>query len=459
MEIIDKIKNILNSLEDIKTVMYESAFGANLRVDRKEAPFAIMYTVADYQLDMSRNLKEGCNIEIFFAERGKLGDTGDNDQVIIDRTMGYARQFLAVLRQEKSIVIENDPVTVKSAYGRYDAHLVGVSVELQLRDRQAHCIDYEEPSIKTLTVTENGEYDTTQYGRVIVQVGEPPVPPVPPTPVVDRNYLCFTNVDETENTITLGKQGSPATITCEYTLDGETWVVMNVNPDNNGICDTIVLQPNQNVWLKGTGWWEVNTSSNYAQYYLQSTGIIDVSGNPFSICSKDDFDTMTYVPNLGSIRCFVHYIDSQSRSFLKVRNAYFTFDNIESVPKGTSSYSNDGALYCMLGIGVGTETTPNTYIQRIKLGFKRGVSIDMGTTYYRSPLGGIGNNCTSLKEVWLPEWSGVSDWMQHKFLYGTTEGGTLYVPQGKNVTVSDIVGCPTNWSIVYYNPETGDIIQ
>lgn len=172
MEIIDKIKNILNSLEDIKTVMYESAFGANLRVDRKEAPFAIMYTVADYQLDMSRNLKEGCDIEIFFAERGKLGDTGDNDQVIIDRTMGYARQFLAVLRQEKSIVIENDPVTVKSAYGRYDAHLVGVSVELQLRDRQAHCIDYEEPSIKTLTITANGEYDVTQYGKVIVNINQ-----------------------------------------------------------------------------------------------------------------------------------------------------------------------------------------------------------------------------------------------------------------------------------------------
>ena len=59
MEIIDKIKNILNSLEDIKTVMYESAFGANLRVDRKEAPFAIMYTVSDYQLDMSRNSASG----------------------------------------------------------------------------------------------------------------------------------------------------------------------------------------------------------------------------------------------------------------------------------------------------------------------------------------------------------------------------------------------------------------
>ena len=423
MEIIDKIKNILNSLEDIKTVMYESAFGANLRVDRKEAPFAIMYTVADYQLDMSRNLKEGCDIEIFFAERGKLGDTGDNDQVIIDRTMGYARQFLAVLRQEKSIVIENDPVTVKSAYGRYDAHLVGVSVELQLRDRQAHCIDYEEPSIKTLTITENGEYDTTQYGKVIVNVVEPE----PPVPTSD--YFYIKNETQTTGTLTITNGGG----TLRYSTDAVNWTDYDFTTH-----PTISVAAGDKLYLKGV---KSNPSSNPMQFSMDVDH--SIGGNILSIINENSYSITTNITSNGLTYLFTGDAHLISAADLNFGNAVSVSSyGMHSMFSGCSALKESADFSNIENV----EDYGMTQMYFNCSSLKTGSNISNVTAVGVYALQNMYRRCTSLNEAYAPNvstWGDTSGWLN-----GVSTSGTLYCPSQE---VADLIpdnnasGCPTGW--------------
>jgi len=171
MVLVNKILNILNSMEDVATVMYETGYSANLRIDRKPSPYAILYLVQGADLDLSNNLKESCEVEVYFCKENKLDADGLTTQAVIDDMMVLAKQFISIINTDKSVRID-DNIHIQNAYGRFDKHTAGVSVQFTISDRQAHCIDYEEPSIRTLTITENGEYDTTQYGKVIVNINQ-----------------------------------------------------------------------------------------------------------------------------------------------------------------------------------------------------------------------------------------------------------------------------------------------
>ena len=169
MILIDKVIDILNSMEDIETVLYDSPYSANLKIDRLPEPYAIVYPMQNAELDLRNNLREGVDLEIFFCKSVQLDADGAKHLAIIDDCMLLAKSFLALLKEEKSI-ISDENITIRAAYGRYDKHVSGVSVELSLQERQTKCLDSTDPAIRTLTITENGEYDVTHYGKVVVNL-------------------------------------------------------------------------------------------------------------------------------------------------------------------------------------------------------------------------------------------------------------------------------------------------
>lgn len=141
MDIKDKIITILNSISDIKTIIYDSGFSANVRIDRKETPAALLYLIKDWQLDISNGLqKEIANIQVFFFDRAKFDTKGEEKDVIVDSMSLIAKEFLSKLLADKTIEVEGDTIQMRSVFGQFDAFCVGVNVELRIKEKQGQCL-------------------------------------------------------------------------------------------------------------------------------------------------------------------------------------------------------------------------------------------------------------------------------------------------------------------------------
>lgn len=159
----------MNSMEDLNTVLYESPYFSNIKIDRKPAPYGILYLINVAELDLSNNLKESVEIEVFFCSPVDFGADGPKQQAVIDDMMPIAKQFVALMKQDKYFVID-DTIRITSSYAKFDKNVTGVSVQMTIKERQSKCIDSIDPQQRTLTIEANGEYDVTQYGKVIVNV-------------------------------------------------------------------------------------------------------------------------------------------------------------------------------------------------------------------------------------------------------------------------------------------------
>ena len=169
MELVNKVLNILNSMSGVSTVLYESPYFSNIKVDRKPEPYGIVYLLQTVNLDLTNNLKESTDIEVLFCKMVPLGADGEKQGEIVDDMMVLAKQFISLLKDEKSVVF-GDNVVIRTAYAKFDKNLTGVSVELTLTDRQSKCLDSVEPEQRVLNITANGEYDVTQFGKVVINV-------------------------------------------------------------------------------------------------------------------------------------------------------------------------------------------------------------------------------------------------------------------------------------------------
>lgn len=146
MELIDKVLTILNSLESISTVIYDNTFGANLRIDRQPAPYAILYLLKDWNIDISKGTsKESANIQLFFATPTMLDVKAEDKVDDIDNMAQIAKEFLYLLLQDNTIIVEDDSVVMRSTYGQYDKMVVGVSLELRITEKQGSCMWVPEP--------------------------------------------------------------------------------------------------------------------------------------------------------------------------------------------------------------------------------------------------------------------------------------------------------------------------
>ena len=138
----NKILSILNSLDDVKTVIYDSGFSANVRIDRKESPVALFYLLNDWKIDVSKStaVKEKANIQVFFCDRANFDAKGEDKDIIITRMELIAREFIRRVLEDHSITIVDDNIRLQSSFGKFDSFMVGVSVELKIEERQSTCL-------------------------------------------------------------------------------------------------------------------------------------------------------------------------------------------------------------------------------------------------------------------------------------------------------------------------------
>lgn len=144
MQITDKILEILNGMASgsspmLKTVMYESAFGSNVRLDRKETPAAILYLIEGFKVDVDRAFKHKIvDAEVFFCSRVDLNAKGEVIKGVMDSIEPLVDEFISQLLDEKSWNVSN--IKAQSAYGKFDCNVAGFSLSFTVEDRQGTCV-------------------------------------------------------------------------------------------------------------------------------------------------------------------------------------------------------------------------------------------------------------------------------------------------------------------------------
>lgn len=171
MQLTNKILNILNSITGIKTVLYESGYGTNLRLDRRETPAAILYMLQEYTIDLARGVKrEIVDVEVFVCDRCDLAAKGEVVQQKLDTLLPYVNQFVALLTSEKTLLLDGDSISVQMAYGKFDTNVCGYSLQFKVSERQASCIDGDTSGVNQIVITQNGTHNIAAYGEALVNV-------------------------------------------------------------------------------------------------------------------------------------------------------------------------------------------------------------------------------------------------------------------------------------------------
>lgn len=171
MLIVDKILNLLRSVDGIETVLYESGFGTNVRLDRKPTPSAILYLLQQYTVDLVKGVKrEILDVEVFVCDRADLAAKGEVVQQKLDTIKPLVDQFIALLVGERTLLLDGDSIDVTMAYGKFDANVVGYSLQFKVSERQATCFDSDASGVNQIVIKKNGTVDVAAYGEALVNV-------------------------------------------------------------------------------------------------------------------------------------------------------------------------------------------------------------------------------------------------------------------------------------------------
>ena len=144
MKIVDKILDILNSMSDVETVLYESSFGVNIRLDRRPTPAAIVYLLQNFDIDLSSGLrKDYVDVEVFFCTRCDFAAKGEEIKGVMETLEPTVDEFVSRVLADKSMVLEGDKVSVTTAYGSFDCNVCGWSLQMKVGDKQGRCVGTE----------------------------------------------------------------------------------------------------------------------------------------------------------------------------------------------------------------------------------------------------------------------------------------------------------------------------
>lgn len=142
MQIVNNILHKLNSIEGLETVLYESGFGTNLRIDRKPTPAAVLYLIQGFEIGLNGGIrKDNVDLEVFFFDRIDLSAKGEVVQAKMDELLPLINSFVSLLVSDKTLVLNGDTIKVQAAYGQFDTHVCGWSLQLKVYEKQGHCID------------------------------------------------------------------------------------------------------------------------------------------------------------------------------------------------------------------------------------------------------------------------------------------------------------------------------
>ena len=129
---IQEFLNFLNGLNKGE-IIYGSPFDANLRVDRKQGPFIIVYMVQNTELDlrMGRYIPT-YSFKIFFADRCPLNAKGEVIQETVDAMMNLAIEVLSSIKNHYNA--KQSTFNLQTSWGKFDANLAGVTVDFDIKD-------------------------------------------------------------------------------------------------------------------------------------------------------------------------------------------------------------------------------------------------------------------------------------------------------------------------------------
>lgn len=139
--LINTVLDTLHTLPSVNTVLYETTYYSNIKLDRLNPNFAICYLVTNQTIDISlRRFTDSVDVEIFFCDTLPFDSDGEAIQTIVDVQTTIAKSFISALYDIKDIVIDNDVVNLKTAYGKFDKNVAGVTVDLTIKSKKAECI-------------------------------------------------------------------------------------------------------------------------------------------------------------------------------------------------------------------------------------------------------------------------------------------------------------------------------
>lgn len=137
---IQSFLDFLNSL-DKGTVVFGNPFDVNLRVDRKQGPFLVVYLVQNVDLDLRMNRYiPTYNFKMFICDRVSLNAKGEVIQEIIDNMMTLSIDILSTIKNHYNV--KQSTFNLQTSWGRFDANLAGVTVEFEIQDRPI-CIEQD----------------------------------------------------------------------------------------------------------------------------------------------------------------------------------------------------------------------------------------------------------------------------------------------------------------------------
>lgn len=140
MKLVEKVLEILNSAPNIKTVIYDSGFSTNVRIDRTPTPTALLYLLDEFDVDISKGQKkESANIQIFIFNICPLDAKGEKKDEILDDIEPLVFNVIRRLSEDKDISIDSN-IKVKTTYGRFDKFVIGYSTEIKIESRQGECL-------------------------------------------------------------------------------------------------------------------------------------------------------------------------------------------------------------------------------------------------------------------------------------------------------------------------------
>lgn len=141
MRIVDKILDILNSMDGIETVLYESGFGSNIRLDRRPTPAAIVYLLRSFDIDLSNGLrKDRVDIEVFFCTRCDFAAKGEVVKADMESLEPLVDEFVSRVLSDKELVLEGERISVTTAYGSFDSNVCGWSLQMKVGEKQGRCL-------------------------------------------------------------------------------------------------------------------------------------------------------------------------------------------------------------------------------------------------------------------------------------------------------------------------------
>lgn len=160
--LVNKVLEILGNMSDIDYVMFDNNMGANVRIDRKNGVGALLYTMPDWTLDISKGQKkENLEIEVFIFKPIAFDCKGEDKIDTIEEMSIISYDFISELLNDGDIRVLDDSINVKSCYGQFDKFVAGVSVQIRIEEKQGSCLIVDEEEIEQET-TNNADNEENQ---------------------------------------------------------------------------------------------------------------------------------------------------------------------------------------------------------------------------------------------------------------------------------------------------------